>query len=222
MIATKKAIDEAVAESAGEEVLPLVRILKKRKNVSEFKLAEQIKKEINITRNLLYRLYNANLVSFERIKDKKKGWYIYYWTFNIKKTKDLIRNQRREKLIRLKERFKKEENNKYYSCEEKCLRLDFERAFDFEFKCPECGKLLNEDDNTKRIQEIQKEINFLENIFAKTEKKKTSIKPKKISKTKSVIKPKKTTKTKSIIKPKKSSKTKSTIKPKKTKPTKKK
>ncbi len=131
---TPKVLDEAIAESAGEEVLPLIKILKKRKNISEFKLAEGIKREVNKTRNLLYKLYNANLVSFERIKDKKKGWYVYYWTFNQNKVKDLVISLKKQRLERLRDKLKKEENNKFYSCKEKCLRLDFEQSFDFEFK----------------------------------------------------------------------------------------
>ncbi|RLE46469.1 hypothetical protein DRJ22_01850 [Candidatus Woesearchaeota archaeon] len=158
---TPKVAEEAIAESAGEEVLPLVRILKKRKNISEFQLAEQIKKEINITRNLLYRLYNINLVSFERVKDKKKGWYVYFWSFNNNKVKDLVIAQKKQRLERLKDRLKREENNTFFTCSDKCLRLGFEQAFDFEFKCPECGGLLEEEDNSKKIEELKKEIKEL-------------------------------------------------------------
>ena len=65
-------IQEAVSELAGNDVIPLVKALKNKKNVSEFKLADDINEEINKTRNMLYRLYNANLVSFIRKKDKEK------------------------------------------------------------------------------------------------------------------------------------------------------
>ena len=61
---SNKIIEEVVSEVAGEDVVPLVKALKNRKNVSEFKLAENIKEEVNRTRNMLYRLYDANLVSF--------------------------------------------------------------------------------------------------------------------------------------------------------------
>ena len=36
-----------------------------------------------------------------------------------------------------------------------------EQATDFEFKCPECGELLQQDDNTKKIKELEKEIKKL-------------------------------------------------------------
>lgn len=224
---TPKTVEEAIAESAGEDVIPLVRILKKKKNISEFQLAEGIKREINITRNLLYRLYNINLVSFERIKDKKKGWYVYYWTFNQNKVKDLVNAQRKRKLERLKERLKREENNKFYSCAEKCLRLEFEQAFDFEFKCPECGELLEQEENENKIKEIQRRIEEITKEMEQEEKIKTRIKKsikikeqkettkKKTVKKKTVKKkttPKKTVKKKTVKKESKTTTKKSTDK----------
>ena len=84
---SNKLIEETIGEVAGSDVIPLVMYLKNKKNVSEFKLAEHLTQEINTTRNMLYRLLKANLVTFNRKKDKQKGWYIYYWTIvpeNIK------------------------------------------------------------------------------------------------------------------------------------------
>lgn len=156
-----KEIEIIVSQVAGEDVLPLVKSLKHKKNVSEFKIAESIKQEINLTRNMLYRLYDHNLVSFIRKKDKKKGWYIYYWTFNPHKIKDVIRNIKKRKLDTLKERLARENSSQFYICGNKCIRLDFEQATDFEFKCPECGQLLNLEENEKKKNELLKEIENL-------------------------------------------------------------
>src|SRR3989344_7829324 len=101
---SNKIVEDVVIEVAGDDVLPLVQALKNKKNVSEFKLAESLKKEVNSTRNMLYRLYDHNLVSFVRKKDKKKGWYIYYWTFDMKKVKYLLNSIKKTKVTKLKER----------------------------------------------------------------------------------------------------------------------
>src|SRR3989344_8063391 len=95
---SNQVIEDVVSQIAGEEVLPLVRILKNKKNVSEFKLAEKIEQDVNVTRDYLYRLYHANLVSYTRKKDKKKGWYIYYWTFRLKRINQLTLQLKKEKL----------------------------------------------------------------------------------------------------------------------------
>ena len=50
---SNKIVEDVVIEVAGDDVLPLVQALKNKKNVSEFKLAESLKKEVNSTRNML-------------------------------------------------------------------------------------------------------------------------------------------------------------------------
>jgi transcription initiation factor TFIIE subunit alpha len=159
---SNKLIDEVISEVAGEDVLPLVKALKNKKNVSEFVLAGNIKQEINVTRNMLYRLYNSNLVSFIRKKDKKKGWYIYYWTFNPKMVKYLASITKKKRLEKLKERLEREKKGDFFACQNQCIRLDFEQATDFEFKCPECGSLLDQEDNREKIKKLEKEIKKLE------------------------------------------------------------
>src|SRR3989344_3959385 len=111
---SSKIIEGVVSEVAGEDVVPLVKVLKNKKNVSEFKLAENINREVNEIRNMLYRLYDANLVSFIRKKDKKKGWYIYYWTFNGKRVKDLVSDLKKKRLEALKQRLSREEGGNFY------------------------------------------------------------------------------------------------------------
>lgn len=155
-------IDSVVKEVVGEDAIPLVRFLKNNKNVSEFKIADVIKKEVNATRNMLYRLYENNLVSFMRKKDKQKGWYIYYWTFNQKRVKYLIVDLKKKRLVKLKERVGREKGSYFFGCKNRCIRLNFDQATNFYFKCPECGTVLDQEDNTKVIEEIQKKIGVIE------------------------------------------------------------
>ena len=155
---TSKIVDEVASEVAGADVLPLVKALRNKMNVSEFKLATSIKKEINVTRNMLYRLYDNNLVSFTRKKDKKKGWYIYYWTFNQKRVKDLVKDIKKNKYEKLLERLEREKTVQFYACPNKCIRLDFDQGHDYSFKCPECGSLLNAEDNRAKIKELEAEV----------------------------------------------------------------
>jgi transcription initiation factor TFIIE subunit alpha len=155
---TGKVVDEVVAEVAGPDVVPLVRILSDKSNVSEFKLADSMKAEINITRNMLYRLYDHNLVSFSRKKDKKKGWYIYYWTFNKNRVRDLLITLRKKKIEKLQERLQREKTTQFYVSKEAGIRLDFEKAHDFNFKCPETGQLMEVEDNSQRISELERDL----------------------------------------------------------------
>jgi transcription initiation factor TFIIE subunit alpha len=155
-------IEDVVSKVAGEDVVRLIKALKNKKNVSEFTLADSIKKEINLTRNMLYRLYDSSLVSFIRKKDKKKGWYIYYWTFNTDRIKYLAKQIKKQRLEQLRERLEREKSSSFFACKNQCIRLNFEQATDFEFKCPECGELLDQVDNTQKKVELEKEIKKLE------------------------------------------------------------
>jgi transcription initiation factor TFIIE subunit alpha len=186
-------IEEVIAEVAGQDVVPLVMALKNKKNVSEFKLADSIKQEVNITRNMLYRLYNANLVLFIRKKDKKKGWYIYYWTFDMKRARYLVSELKKKRLKKLKERLEREKEGVFFLCDNKCIRLDFDQAMNFEFKCPECGQIIHQEENKELIESIEKEIQELEKELYAEEK---------AARTKKIIKKAKAKDKKKIRKPK--------------------
>lgn len=66
------------------------------------------------------------------------------------------------RLDMIRERLEREKSSHFFVCPDRCIRLDFEQATDFGFKCPECGKLLSEDDNCKKIKELEKELANLE------------------------------------------------------------
>ncbi len=159
---SNKLVEEVVTSVAGEDVLPLVKLLKNKKNVSEFKLAESLTLEINVTRNMLYRLYHANLVSFIRRKDKKKGWYIYYWTFKLKQVKHLAVTIKKERLERLQDRLNREQESSFFICPNTCMRLDFEKAVGFEFKCPECATIMEQESNEEKIAQLEEEIKTIQ------------------------------------------------------------
>ena len=161
---TNTKIYETVKEVVGEDTLKVVEFLKDKKNISDFKIAEKTDTDIHQIRNILYRLFNHNLVTYYRKKDRQKGWYISYWTFNKKRVKDLIKHLNINKLIKYKGRLFEEEKNKdnFFLCPNACVRLGFEKATDFDFRCPECGNLLNQQDNIKTIDFLKQRIKELE------------------------------------------------------------
>lgn len=166
-------ITNIIRKVAGEETVLLYNVLKNKKNVSEFVLAEKLKEEINVVRNKLYRLYHANLVSFTRKKDKQKGWYIYYWTFNNKRIKFLMGDLKRELYEKLTEQARKEKSTHFFMCKNKCMRLTFDRSVDFNYKCPECGSLMEQVDNAEKIRGLEKEIEHLRKEMEKKKQVKT-------------------------------------------------
>ena len=159
---TNTSLDELVLTTVGEDVLPLIHILRNKNNISEFKLAEMLNVTVNQIRNMLYRLNEQNLVDFIRKKDKKKGWYIYYWSLNQKSMQGSLLKVKNKQLEDLKTRLAKEQESLFYVCPNACMRLSMDVAMEHEFRCQECGTLMKEQDNQKTIANIKKMITDLE------------------------------------------------------------
>ncbi|MBR9676502.1 hypothetical protein GOV05_05845 [Candidatus Woesearchaeota archaeon] len=156
---------ELILELVGEYGFSIVEYLKDKTEVSEFKIAEDLKIEIHQTRTLLYKLLDHNLATFKRKKDKVKGWYICYWDFHPEQILHVYIKLKKQKLEKLHERLESEQGHHFFMCKNTCVRMNFEKAVDFEFKCPECGELMHQQDNqrtieflTQRIEELTKEI----------------------------------------------------------------
>ena len=155
-------IENVVKELVGEDAVPIVFYLIGKTRVSEFIIAAELDLEIHRARNILYRLFENNIVYFHRKKDKIKGWYICYWDFNEKAIPFLGEKIRVSKLSKLKERLEKETSSTFYMCNNTCTRMDFEKAMEFNFKCPECGELMDEQNNARTLEFLNERIKELD------------------------------------------------------------
>ncbi len=159
---TQKKIEEIITGILGQEGLPMLRQLYGKEHVSEFDLASRTKTDIKVIRRLLYILYNHNLVGFIRKKDKQKGWYIYYWTLLHDSIKFIYFKKKLETLTLLRQQLELEKKEHFFVCRNRCVRLNFDQAMDFEFHCPECGELIEHDQNDQGIREITAQIKELD------------------------------------------------------------
>lgn len=192
-----------------EDAEKIVFYLRGKINISEFIIAEELDLEIHKTRNLLYKLLDSNLVSFKRKKDKIKGWYICYWDFNESTISHLEDKLRAETIIKIRQRLENESGVFFYMCKYAHARQNFEIAFENEFKCPECGELMNQVDNARTIEFLKNRLEELLIIEEKAESLKFKpkiIKPKsdptKHITAKEIYSVKKTTKKKVAVKKK--------------------
>ncbi|MBL7147876.1 MAG: hypothetical protein ISS82_03560 [Nanoarchaeota archaeon] len=156
-------IEALVKDIAGANGLRLLKELMYKENVSEVKLAENLKLGVNEVRSLLYKLHAYNLVYSTRKKDKEKGWYIYYWTFNFNHGRDILIRKKKKRLERLKEEGYRRKNVDVYECKNKCMELNLNEAMGYNFRCPDCEQLLIHKDNTVHLEKLEKEIKETEN-----------------------------------------------------------
>ena len=155
-------IEDFIKTKFGDDSLKVFKVIGVKENVSEFKIAEDLKKNINYVRSLLYKLYSHHLVYTTRKKDRQKGWYIYYWTFNFKHARDLLILNKNKRLERLKSILNKERYEEIYVCPNSCTRFKLEDAMEQNFKCPECESILKKEENINEEEVIKEEIERLE------------------------------------------------------------
>lgn len=157
----KEKLTDIVKELVSEEAVPVVLYLRGKTRISEFIIAEELEFEIHRTRFLLYKLLEHNIVSFIRKKDRIKGWYICYWDLNEEVIPHLEHKINENKIEKLKGRLKKEQSSQFYMCRNACVRTDFDQAVELNFKCPECGEIMNLIDNQRTIEFLQERIKEL-------------------------------------------------------------
>jgi len=153
--------EELVKDVAGPASVRILKLLEGKENVSEFILAENMDMNINELRTYLYKLSEHNLIYSTRKKDKTKGWYVYYWTFNFRHGRDLIIKNKEKQLEELKIKINNKEIPKYV-CPNGCMSVYMEDAMEIEFKCRECNSLL-------RLKEVKYDEEVLKNKISEIE-----------------------------------------------------
>jgi transcription initiation factor TFIIE subunit alpha len=161
MTITKDAVAEVVRDVIGEDAVDITNYLYGKERISEFTIAEEVDYEIHTARYILYKMLENNLATFIRRKDRIKGWYICYWTLDLdriaRKQKELLDDQIEE----LESRFANEKGSQFYMCSNTCMRMTFPEAAENNYKCPECGEIMDTQDNSRTVEFLQQRIDEL-------------------------------------------------------------
>lgn len=224
-----KLLQSLVEELASADSGKIVDILFDKKDVNEFLIAKKMDMTINQIRNILYKLSAEGLVSFIRKKDKRKGWYIYYWTLKTENCLEKLESSLLKKIAELNFLLKSRETKRFYICSSCHIEVSEETALEHGFTCEECAEVYELVNNSKSIKETkakitrtQRDLNLiqkeLESVREKQIKKRARAERKEKKKIKAEKKSKRKVKKKAKKKPKKKiKKAKKKIKPKKTK-----
>ena len=159
----EKFLREVVVIVVGKPAEEIADLLNSKKHINEFVIAKKLDVTINQARNLLYKLSNYGLVSSLRKKDKKKGWFTYFWKIEILKSLEFLRSILINKVEQLKNQIKSRETKQFYVCERCNIEYNEENALLHDFTCNECGEIFTLKDNSKVIREFQREVLKMEN-----------------------------------------------------------
>ncbi len=157
----EKLLKEIMVSIAGKQAEEIVDLLDGRKYVNEFIIAKKLNLTINQTRNILYKISDQGLVSFIRKKDKRKGWYTYFWKIEILKCLEFLKTSLIKKMEQIHFQIKSRETKEFYVCERCHIEFTEENALIHNFTCPECGNILSRKDNTSVIREYNRELDKL-------------------------------------------------------------
>ncbi|MFA7707507.1 MAG: hypothetical protein WCX73_01010 [Candidatus Pacearchaeota archaeon] len=164
-----KFLKSIVEHLINKQATPIVDLLAGKKDINEFLIAKKLGLTINQTRNVLYKLSDYGLVSFIRKKDKRKGWYIYFWTLNVYQSLVLLQKKLKEELTQAEVQLNNRKERRYYICNVCSLEVTEEIALLNDFTCPECEEVYVLSNNqesidslNKTISRLQKEIGLIE------------------------------------------------------------
>ena len=150
----------------GDEYLKVARSLLKSQDATDEEIASSTGLRINMVRKVLYDLFGKALITGIRVKDEKKGWFVYRWRSRRDEVENFIEGQKKKIRNRLQQRLDYENSSDFYHCgNEDCPRVTFENSLDLFFKCPSCGNVLNLKKNDKakkafgyKIDHIKKDM----------------------------------------------------------------
>jgi len=158
----KKFLKDVVILVVGKQAEDITELITNKKHVNEFNIAKKLDLTINQTRNILYKIADHGLVSSIRKKDKRKGWYTYFWKLEILKTLEFLKGVLVKRINELKYQLKSRETKQFYGCKRCNIEFNEENALLRNFTCNECGGIFTLKDNTKSVRDLKRNIKKLE------------------------------------------------------------
>jgi len=183
-----KFLRSVVENLINKSAVPLVDLLVGKKHVNEFLIAKKLELTINQTRNILYKLSDYGLVSFIRKKDKRKGWYIYFWTLNVYQSLNLLEQNLKKELEGLEAQLKSRKEKRYYVCNTCSIEVTDELALLNDFVCSECEEVYELRDSKDIIKQLEKSVSRIkkevELVFIERKKEEEKLEKRKAKKIK--------------------------------------
>jgi transcription initiation factor TFIIE subunit alpha len=147
----------------GEDAVKVVKVLLNESEMVDELIAEKTGMRLNQVRRILYDLLDKHIVAYRKEVDEEKGYFLYFWSLNKEGLREIVRERKRLVLNRLRERLQYEEQKVFFICPNGCGdRVPFEKAMDQQFKCLQCGAMLQSFDNQKMIEKLRAKIEALE------------------------------------------------------------
>jgi transcription initiation factor TFIIE subunit alpha len=158
---SRLAVLDLITGIGGIRAMELLRCLDGPPEVAETELAQRLGMDVHEVRCILQRLYENSIVRFRKERGKD-GWWLYFWSLDPLRLGELVDGRRQHTLSLLRQKLTFESENHFFQCRGRCVRLDFDAAFEHDFVCPRCGSNLAQVDNSFQLEELHSYIHSLE------------------------------------------------------------
>ena len=98
-------LKKVLIDFGGPEAANIAKILAVADDeTTDEQIAEMAKVKLNIVRKILYILSENKLARFRRVRDKRSGWFVFYWQESFDKLPDVLKDRRQMVIEKLEAR----------------------------------------------------------------------------------------------------------------------
>lgn len=152
-----------IGEDFDEDMFRVLRHLSVDSESTDEEIASKANMSVNCVRRALYKLYDARIATYRRVRDTKTSYFVHLWKLlPVKSNVQTYKKKAKLVIDKLKQRLEYERKNVFYHCGNKnCPHLTFDEAVEYRFKCPVCSTPVQFVSNEKTIEFLSKKIDEL-------------------------------------------------------------
>lgn len=156
-----------VREIAGENGAKIMQSIG-AEAVTDDKIEKGSGLKIAEIRSVLNHLHSYGLVEYSKEKNMQTGWFTYTWRVNSNRALTNFLSMKQNEYSQLKSKLQAQDGAQIYACGSGCVKMQFDQAFETQFKCPECAKKLNFVDYQEELKALETKIQTLNQLCQKT------------------------------------------------------
>ncbi|KXB00740.1 hypothetical protein AKJ40_00725 [candidate division MSBL1 archaeon SCGC-AAA259M10] len=149
----------------GENGKEVAEVLAEEGETTSEEIANELGMKLGPVRSVLESLYEARATDFRRSRDDETGWISFYWWLNPSGALNYLARKKRSLLQKIKEKLQYERRTVFFACKNRCTKVEFDRAVELEFRCPECGGEMHRADNDGFVCSLEEKSEKLEGNF---------------------------------------------------------
>ena len=157
---------DIVTDLAGEDAKSIALVLlSMHQEATDEEISQILNMRLSDVRRSLYDLADIQIAQSRKIRNKKTGWYVYYWRLLPERVFTIVKKKQEDTLNRLNIRLDFERDNVTFSCNTaSCKKYSFDESMQHDFTCPDCLNRLESLDNAFIIRILEGEITKLKKL----------------------------------------------------------